>query len=350
MKKDITEIDKNFKLDTNIEQEGLVFFDAADEKFDLYGVYKTEQGFRRLPEDVAKATNEGTELLATNTAGGRLRFVTNSEFIAISCKIPSITRFQHMPQSGIAGFDVTVNGKLRGTFYPPLDLESKYEGIFHFEHADRKEILINFPLYNDVTEMFIGLQDTAYIEKAPKYTHEKPVVFYGSSITQGGCASRPGNSYEEILSEWLDCNYINLGFSGSARGEQAMAEYIASLDMSVFVMDYDHNAPTPEHLEKTHEPFYKIIREKNPDLPIVFVTGPNYYFWDGEPRRQIILKTYEKAKAAGDEKVWFVDGRELWGKEGWNHATMDGCHPSDLGFWRMAEGIRPALEEALKNY
>jgi len=116
-----------------------------------------------------------------------------------------------------------------------------------------RDILINFPLYNPVDEAFTGLDEDAELLPAAEYAHEKPVVFYGSSITQGACASHPGNAYCNILSRRLNTNNINLGFSGGCHGEDAMAEYLAALDMSVLVYDYDHNAESAEELQRTHE-------------------------------------------------------------------------------------------------
>ena len=128
-----------------------------------------------------------------------------------------------------------------------------------------------------------------------------------------------------------------------------MAEYIASLPMSVFVLDYDHNAPNPEHLNKTHYRFYEIIRKAQPDLPIIMVSMPDTDRnpADADERRGIIMNTYLRARAEGDRKVWFVDGRTLFGGRDRDCCTMDGCHPNDLGFYRMAEGLLPAIREAL---
>ena len=112
----------------------------------------------------------------------------------------------------------------------------------------------------ELEDVLIELEDDAKLETPTPYTLERPMVFYGSSITEGGCATRPANAYTALLSRWLDADYINLGFSGSAKGEMEIANYIAGLDMSVFILDYDHNAPTIEHLAETHEPFFKMIR------------------------------------------------------------------------------------------
>ena len=156
-------------------------------------------------------------------------------------------------------------------------------------------------------------------------------------------------TYQAILERSLDCNYINLGFSGNAKGEPAIVDYIASLDMSVFVCDYDHNAPTLEHLKATHEPLYRAVREKHPTLPIIFVTRPSVREEANRLKRlEIIKETYDKAVAEGDKNVYFLDASKFFGFDS-NEHTVDGCHPTDLGFYLMAKGMEETIREALEK-
>ena len=198
-------------------------------------------------------------------------------------------------------------------------------------------------MYSDVKELYIGLQKDAVLKEAKPYKNTKPIVYYGSSVTQGGCASRPGMSYQAIISREFDYDYINLGFSGNGRAEDEIAEYISNLDMSVFVYDYDYNAPTPEYLEETHEKMFKTIREKQPDLPIIMMSRPKFFLNDRErKRRSIIETTYKNAISAGDKNVYFIDGEaltELCKDEG----TVDGTHPTDFGFVSMANAVSKVL-------
>lgn len=177
---------------------------------------------------------------------------------------------------GSAGFDLYIrgeDGKLTyyGVFMPNNDSKG-YESIVNFPTREKREILIHFPLYCAITELSIGLPEGASLEKWGGYKREKPIVFYGSSVTQGACANTPGTDYIGRVSRRFDTNYMNLGFSGSAKGEDTMMAYLASLDMSVFVYDYDYNAPTVEHLRKTHYKGYRTIRDAQPNLPIVICT------------------------------------------------------------------------------
>ena len=138
-----------------------------------------------------------------------------------------------------------------------------------------------------------------------------------------------------------------------------MADYITTIEKSVFVMDYDHNSPSEEHLAATHEPFFRRIREREPELPIVILTRPDFDFHaECAPRREIIRATYEHAKAAGDENVYFLDGFILLaaagvitgaGDEDRDACTNDCTHPNDLGMYRMAKVIEPVLRGILER-
>lgn len=345
--KEISKIDKNFCVPDYITEPDICWLNGADY---VYGL-KHDTAYRRLDTAIAQSVNEGVVSLATNTAGGRLRFITNSEYIAISAKMPSAVNFSHMPATGVRGFDLYVDNLFAASFVPPTECSGDYDSIIHLNKNKLCEITINFPLYNDVTDVYIGIQKDAVIRKAPSYNISKPVIFYGSSITQGGCASRPGLSYPAILSRTLSFDYINLGFSGSGLGEVAMAEYIAKQEMSVFVYDYDHNAPTYEHLEKTHKAFFEIIRKNNPTLPIIMITKPDIRFCleAASKRRELIIQNYENAVNSGDKNVYFIDGETLWGNDGWDSCTVDALHPSDMGHWRMAQTILPTLKKILSG-
>lgn len=350
----ISEIDSNFKVETKINKDDIRFYDIKTELFQIYGVNHENGKFRRLPEKIAQTVNDRVAVLHACTAGGRVRFRTNSPYIAINAKMPDIRRHSHMALTGSAGLDLYVweDGKERyvKTFMPPYGMEDGYESIIENLDTDTKDYTINFPLYSEVSELYVGISDGASISAPRRYTIEKPVVFYGSSITQGGCASRPGTSYESILSRRFDMNYINLGFSGNARGEVEIAEYIRDLDMTAFVYDYDHNAPTVAHLEETHERMFRIIRDAKPTLPIIIMSRPKYYWTEEETRKfEIIQKTFTNAKAKGDNNVYLIDGKTLMKLAG-NEGTVDGTHPNDLGFASMASAIGAVMEEVLKLY
>ena len=345
--KDISEIDKNFKIEKPSDKSEIRFYNALNPPFEINGVFYENGKFRRIPEKVAKTVSESVYVLHSNTAGGRIRFKTNSTCIAINAKMSGIGKMPHFALSGSAGFDLYVGNEYTASYIPPYDITNGYEGIITFDTAKLREITINFPLYSDVNELYIGLDKDSIVCEPSPYKIKKPIVYYGSSITQGGCASRPGNSYQSIVSRKINADYINLGFSGSALAEKEISNYIKTLSMSVFVYDYDHNAPTIEHLSRTHERMFLEIRESNPTLPIVFMARPKYPLCqDDISRFEIIKQTYENAISKGDKNVYLINSLSLM-KLAKNNGTVDGLHPTDLGFFSMAKAVIRVLKTIL---
>ncbi len=376
--KDFSKIDKNFEVVTEFDTSNITFYDVCEAPFQVHGLLTPTEGterFCRIPKAVAERVSECVLALHANSAGGRVRFRTNSKRIAIMAKEGAIEAFPHFAMTGSCGFDLYVENRYVNTFKPPADNAEGYSSIIELPETlfldssretsdgisdvksmevseDNKllDITINFPLYTDVISLAVGVEKGARVEEPLPYKHEKPVVYYGSSITQGGCASRPGNAYESIISRRLDCDFINLGFSGSAKGEREMAEYIADLAMEAFVCDYDYNADTIEELRATHSVFVEVIRQKQPNLPIIFVTKPQFYNdIDTEQRVEIIRGTYEALLQKGDQNIYLIDGGEMMRRHCDDCGTVDGVHPNDHGFVAMAKGIGDVLEEILET-
>ena len=350
--KKISDIDKNFAVKTEIKRDGLKFHSVFEETFSIHGVIYENGCFRRMPQDIADRVNDGVNQLNLNTAGGRIRFITDSDYVAVNVKYNGVGKMPHFAITGSAGLDLYTNegdGDIyAGTFMPPFDVNDRYESVIDLGKKERL-ITVNMPTYSGIKELYIGLRDGCTLKKAPAYRNALPVVFYGSSITQGGCCSRPGNTYQQILSRELNFDYVNLGFSGSARAEDVIADYIAGLDMSVFVYDYDHNAPNTEHLEATHEKMFKKIRAAHPELPVVMLTRPKFHLGGDEDKRlEIVKRTYENAVKNGDKNVYFIPGPQLIGEEFREVATVDNCHPNDAGFLSMALALKPLLCDLLK--
>jgi len=341
----IYDVDKNFAVNTEIPREDLLFHHALSEPFSIHGVYYEDGMFRRMPQQIAHRVSEGVEWLHANTAGGRIRFRTNSSYVAIHAKMSRIGKMPHFALSGSAGFDLYEENNPVGTFMPPFEIEDGYESIIDFGTEEMRELTINFPLYSNVNDLYIGLSSHALVQAPRPYKFETPFVTYGSSITQGGCASRPGMAYQAILSRRFDVDFINLGFSGNAKAEPEISEYIKKLPMSVFVYDYDHNAPSPEYLANTHERMFLEFRQAQPDVPVIFMSAPTCRVTPGwQLRREIIRKTYQNALAAGDKNVYLVEGPSLMGVYG-DEGLVDACHPTDLGFFSMAEGLNDVFKK-----
>lgn len=350
----LTDIDKNFRS-LIPDDQGFVYRNVLDGIFSLEGLawrHCNKEPYYRLPERLTEHdVNKGALELAHNTAGACVRFITNSTEIILKADIGWDLGSRH--NVGRRGFDCYFrkDGLLRfHRLVRPEPQDDSVKGTCaQNPSGELREWWINLPLYGGVTKLEIGLKADAELLPPPPHKIGKPILFYGSSITQGGCACRPGNAYTSMLCRTVDAEQINLGFSGCGKGEIAVAEAIAELDLAAFIMDYDHNAPTAEHLEATHSKFFRAVREKHPELPIIMISRPDFYA--SEPsivyRREIIRKTYTDALASGDKNVYFVDGETLWGTEMRDCCTFDGCHPNDLGFYRMYENILPTLKQAL---
>ncbi|MBQ9746410.1 MAG: SGNH/GDSL hydrolase family protein [Clostridia bacterium] len=351
---DISTIDKNLKITESFGRSDIVLYDAKNTPFSLYGVFCEGGIFRRMPKAAAERVSENVAQLSENTSGGRVCFSTDSECIALTCTRPGFWAMGHMARTGIAGFSLyeRVGGKwlYLATFVPPAT-PGGFSSIVDLPGGKKmRELMLQMPLYAPISTLQVGVAaGSALGEWKGGYTHKKPIVFYGSSITQGGCASTPGGDYAGRLSRRFDADYINLGFSGSAKGERAMMEYIAGLDISVFVYDYDYNAPDAEHLRRTHYAGYRTVREAQPKLPIIIMSAPNYdrIGYNAPERRDIIAETYARARAEGDENVYFVDGKVHFATFNAEECTVDGCHPNDLGFRRMADAVGTVLEGIL---
>jgi len=353
---DITKADKNLKVETKIDKEDIIWLDAAEAPFELYGAVEFNP-YARIPSDIAKTVSESVEMLNKHTAGIRVRFRTNSPYIAVNAKWSKQTKMSKMTVIGMSGFDMFFRSETDGkysyynTFTPPSDSPEGYESVIDTT-GEMKDYIINFPLYNSVDKLYIGVKKGADFEKPAKYYNELPIVFYGSSITQGASASRPGNSYQNFLSRMLNMDYINLGFSGSGRAEDEIVNYMAGLKMLAFVADYDHNAPTVEHLQNTHFKMYETIRKAQPDLPYIMISRPDYKTApfksnSDDERRSVIMETYQKALAGGDKNVYFIDGATIFRGPEADACTVDGCHPNDLGFFKFAETLYPILYKIL---
>ena len=350
--------DPNMEVKNAVFGEEIKWYSAQEKPFDLYGFDGSTPDFlsSRIPADTAAQISEGVLGFSGFAAGGRVRFWTDSRVIAIRASYGEAYHPTSLNACLVHGFDLyTASEDGRETYahtYRPnkniLDND-----VFEAEYKTRRPggayYTLNFPYYSEVKSLFIGLDEGCTLRAGLPYVNEKPVIFYGSSITHGAAACRPGNSYQSFLSQWLNMNYVNLGFAGRAKGEEAAARYIAGRDMQAFVLDYDHNAPDAEHLERTHYPFYEIVRKAQPDLPIVMITKPDFFMSPeaSAVRREIIRASYNKARAAGDENVYFVDGETFFEGEMYESCTIDGCHPNDIGFHRMAKKLRGLMEKLM---
>lgn len=355
-------VDRNLQVNKNVDETGARFYSVREDPFDVYGLYnyRTEKTFKRLPDELSDLS-WGIKNLYRNTAGARVRFSTDSDYIIIRAKMSQISKMPHMPLISSAGFDLYTDCKESGIswftdiFRPDIDMTDGYESKIFVRGKGIRYYTINFPSYSSVDDLEIGLKEGSFVGGGLKYRDILPVLYYGCSVTQGACSSRPGNAYQNIVSRRTNTDFINLGFSGWARGETELAKYMSTIKMSAFVSDYDHNAPDVEHLKNTHKNMYEIIREKNPDVPYIIMSKPDFFRLVGEDigtnaeRRDVIYETYRYALKNGDKNVYFLDGSSMFISGEEDMCTVDNAHPNDYGFYLMANAVEGTLHRIWVN-
>lgn len=353
-------IDKNMIVNKTIGDVDVVWHDVRKEPFSLHGFYQplTTPYFRRVPEEVSELTSEGVNALSRESAGGRVRFSTNSPYIAIRAKFLVVGRSPHLTLISSSGFDLYIDGEFGSRFVKefrlPYDMVDTYEQLIRLDGEIMRSYTVNFPVHAVVESLEIGIKPGSFLDAPVPYRDIKPMIFYGSSIVHGTAATRPGYIYPAMISRDLNIDFRDLGFSGQAKGESVFAKWMATLPMSVFVCDYDYNAPTVEHLEATHYPLYETIRAKNPDVPFIMVTRPDFWTMLCEReeilrRRDVIMLSYLKARALGDKNVYFVDGISFNVAPHQYDMSVDAVHPNDAGFRRMADSIGSVIRLALEK-
>ena len=361
--KSALELDRYMSL-TPAPQDGICYHAPFEPGFRLSGLAfqtATVKPFRRLPDgkDGAPFVNGSVDKLADYTAGIQLAFRSDSRKVVVKAKLPMGDLMDHMPQTGSSSFDLYVGGpgcrRAVGATRYALHQTEFCAVLYDRPETGEREYLIHFPLYNGVESVWIGLEEGASLLPPSPWSREKPLVVYGTSITQGGCASRPGMAWTNILSRWRNQEVLNFGFSGNGRGEPEMAECLAAIpEPAAYLLDYEANAHC-EGIRKTAETFIAILRKLHPETPIVLISAlphrRNIAFGradgpeqcpDYDAGRLFQQDLIGRLRAAGDRNVHFIAGNTLIGDD-WDECMMDGCHLNDLGFYRMAESLNRLL-------
>lgn len=339
--------------------EGIIWRDIRDLTCEGKGWDDTETFYDRLPARARGVVRDPVWNLSHHSAGLCCRFIADVTSLqarwTLRCESLAMT---HMPATGVSGLDLYARdpgGSWRwlGCGHPtqfPTNAVCLAAGL----EPEPREFLLYLPLYNGVAAVEIGLPAGSSLEPGPPRPESrwKPIVFYGTSITQGGCASRPGMAHVALLGRWLDWPVVNLGFSGHGTMDPEMGELLAELDPAAYVIDCLPNM-NPELVAERTLPLVRRLREQRAATPIVLVedrTWTNAVFFserrESHRRMRAALRhAYEILVAEGDRKVYYLSGAELLGDDG--EATVDGSHPTDLGFYRQAKAFLPLLSSFL---
>ena len=352
------------KLDPNMtlnkaDADGIIWLDPREAPFRLSG-FEWIQGdnvYRRLPVRPNWEIRDAVDQLANHTAGGQIRFRSNSKKILLRVELREKSGMYHMPATGQSGFDLyikdgEVQRYVRTTRFPADTIRYQVE-LLNSDQKQMRDFTLNFPLYNGVNSVLVGIEAQSRIRTPKPFSRPGKIIIYGTSITQGGCVARPGMAYSNILSRKLDVAFVNLGFSGNGRGEPALAHLINQISGTSFIiLDYEANAG--KTIVNTLGPFVTILREKHPDTPILIMSKIRYArtpvgspaYNDLMSRRDFQTNLVDERRSAGDENIYFLDGSEVLGDD-YDECTVDGSHPTDLGSTRIADALLPAIEEIL---
>lgn len=334
------------------------FYDAKT--FPLLGKIsdQTETRYERLPASLKNETRPPVWHLGKNTAGLAVRFRTNSTTIAAKWNLYEDVVMNHMSFVGIKGLDLycLINEQWKFVNSGRPSAKKNNATIISNMKREEREYMIYLPLYDGVTSLEIGIDSTAFIcePKVESPIRKKPIVYYGTSISQGGCASRPGMAHTNILSRRLNREIINLGFSGNGQLDNEIAGIMTGCDASLFVLDFMPNVNVQQIQEKA-EKFFTTLRSKSPDVPVLFIENPFFPFADFDLYMQNVIEEKNKALKSffnklinkGEKNIFLLSSDKLIGLDG--EATVDGIHFTDLGFKRYADNLYPVIKLRMKN-
>ncbi len=315
----------------------------------------TETPFDRLPGRAAQMVRPAVWSLSKHSAGLLLRFESDATELHARWELTQdALDMPHMPATGVSGLDLYVHTESGWKWLAngrPTAQANRAELVANLP-AGRRDFLLYLPLYNGVKSLEVGIPQTAQLWRRSFPADRKPIVFWGTSITQGGCASRPGMVHTAILGRRLNRPVINLGFSGNGQLESEMAQLIAEIDAAVFVLDCLPNVNANEIRERL-EPAVRILRKHHTNTPILLVEDRSYtnaYLVDAQRHRNQTSRSAQRAvweslKAANVPNVHILPGEWLLGED--SEGTVDSSHPTDLGFWRQANAMEPMIRRLL---
>ena len=338
--------------------EKVIWYDLSLLELEGRGWRDVKAPYDRFPARAEGKVPAGVWGLSHHSAGMAARFVTDATTVRLRWSLTSDQlAMTHMPATGVSGLDLYVRA-LKGDRWLWAGVGQPGKKVDNTAamtlFAGSKECLLCLPLYNGVTKVEIGIPKGSTLSTA-KPRSVKPILFYGTSITQGGCASRPGMVHTAILGRRLNHPVLNFGFSGSGRMDEGVVNLLAELDPAVYVIDCLPNMLEKEIVERTI-PLVTTLRKARPNTPILLVEDRNYT--NGEVNESLRRRNlssqaalrgqYEKLLAAGVTGLAYLKGDTLLGSDG--EDTVDGSHPTDLGFMRHADAfekvLRPLLEKS----
>lgn len=324
------------------------------------GWNETKAFYDRFPTKAEATVRPAVWSLSENSAGMLVRFVSDATEIRARWDLTSPKlAMPHMPATGVSGLDLYVKtpaGKWHWLAVGIPNAQSNSVTLVTGLPTGSREYILYLPLYNGVKLVEVGIPEKSTIAKAQPWGdgERKPIVFYGTSILQGGCASRPGMVHTAILGRRFNWPTLNFGFSGNGKMEIEIADLLAELNPAVYVLDCLPNMTSTQVKERV-EPFVLRLRKAHPETPIVLVedrTYSNAFLIPAKQKRQTEARAeltiaYDNLQKSGVKNLIYVKGDSLLGDDG--EATVDGSHLTDLGFMRQAEQLEKVLNPLLQS-
>lgn len=327
--------------------DGTRWYDGGLLLLEGKGWENTESCYDRLPIPAKDKVRPPVWDLSHDSAGMCLRFVTQATSVKVRWTLRQKNlAMPHMPATGVSGIDLYQRTDARRWTFVQNGRPTSVSNEATFRVSPGRECLLYLPLYNGVASLQIGVPKDKALAKpeASPGRPGKPIVFYGTSITQGGCASRPGMACTAIVARQLDVAVINLGFSGNGKMELEMADLLAELDPAVYVLDCLWNMQ-PAEVSQRVAPFVKKLRAARPSAPILLVEDSSVSNTTPTTKGTICRRIYEDLKAEGMTDLHFLSNRDMLGTDG--DGTVDGCHPNDVGMMRQAAVFGQSLATIL---
>ena len=328
------------------------WYNAAELRIDSKGWEDTPTPYCRLSKAVKDNVPVSVWNLSKQSAGLLVHFNTDSAEISLQWTLTGTLAMPHMPATGVSGIDLYHRSE-KGHWqflHNARPTAKKNNAVIKVNNAKRnlREYKIYLPLYNGIESLEIGVSKDAAFSQPP-VSKNKPIVYYGTSITQGACASRPGMAYTAMLDRILDRPIINLGFSGSGKMESIMSKTIAEIDAEVFVIDCLWNLSSTEDklIEQRTTTLIKTIRNSHANTPILFVGQSHFKEPHPTTKTKVLQRVINKSIDEGIKNIHFIEGNDLLGDD--KDATVDGCHPNDLGMKRHADVLAPAIRKLIDN-
>jgi len=324
-----------------------LWYDCRDLVVEGKGWTDTQSFYDRLPAKAQRVVSSWLWMKSRHSAGLCVRFVSDAPIIQVRWTVTGAEiGMHHMPATGVSGVDLYAKDKAGRWWFVDNGPARGPSNAASFTPPPAQQYLLYLPLYNSTQSIEIGIPKGRSFSQPAASLLRKPIVFYGTSITQGACASRPGMACAAIVGRRLDTPVINLGFDGSGKMEPELADLLADLHPSVYVLDCLWNM-TPEMVSQRVAPFARRLRMAHPQTPILLVEDSNLRNICPTEKGRILRAVFATLTAEGMKNLFFLANHDMLGDDG--EATVDGCHPSDLGMLRQAEvfvtTIRPLLEK-----